>query len=241
MLKAVSSTINAIGALNYQGTWNANTNNPSLASSVGTKGDYYVVSVAGSTNLNGETNWGVGDWATFNGSVWQKVDGGSTGLLTTLTVTGDTNLATTSGNVGIGTATSAWSSYKALQVNTGATLASTVNQMVLGSNWSFDGSDRYITSDYSTIYIQNSGQHKWFTAPSGTAGNAINFTMSLLINSDGSLLLGGASTPGAKVLYIANATAAPATDPVGGGVLYVEGGALKYRGSSGTVTTIANA
>ena len=93
-----------LGALKYQGTWNASTNTPTLTSSVGVQGQYYVVSVAGSTNLNGETNWGVGDWAVFNGSVWQKVDGGSTGLLTTLTVTGNTYLATTSGNVGIGTA-----------------------------------------------------------------------------------------------------------------------------------------
>ena len=46
---------------------------------------------------------------------------------------------------------------------------------------------------------------------------------------------------GQKVIGIANATAVPSADPVGGGVLYVEGGALKYRGSSGTVTTIAPA
>jgi hypothetical protein len=46
---------------------------------------------------------------------------------------------------------------------------------------------------------------------------------------------------GVKVIGIANATTAPTTNPTGGGVLYVDGGALKYRGSSGTVTTIANA
>ena len=94
-----------LGALKYAGTWNASTNTPTLASGVGTQGQYYVVSVAGSTNLDGETNWQVGDWAVFNGSVWQKVDGGSTGLLSTLTVTGNTYLATTSGNVGVGTTT----------------------------------------------------------------------------------------------------------------------------------------
>ena len=87
MLKTVSSVINAIGALNYAGTWNASTNTPTLVSSVGTKGDYYVVSVAGSTNLDGTTLWGVGDWAVFNGSVWQKVDGGNTSTVTDLTVT----------------------------------------------------------------------------------------------------------------------------------------------------------
>ena len=88
MLKTASSIINAIGALNYKGTWDAATNNPTLVSSVGTQGDYYVVSVAGSTNLNGTTLWGVGDMAIFNGSIWQKADGGDTSLVTGLTVTG---------------------------------------------------------------------------------------------------------------------------------------------------------
>jgi hypothetical protein len=63
-----------LGALSYQGTWDASTNTPTLTSSVGTKGYYYVVSVAGSTNLNGITDWLVGDWAVYNGTVWQKVD-----------------------------------------------------------------------------------------------------------------------------------------------------------------------
>jgi len=63
-----------IGALSYQGTWNASTNTPTLTSSVGTKGYYYVVNVAGSTNLNGITDWQVGDWAVYNGTAWQKID-----------------------------------------------------------------------------------------------------------------------------------------------------------------------
>lgn len=46
---------------------------------------------------------------------------------------------------------------------------------------------------------------------------------------------------GAGVIGIANATTAPTANPAGGGVLYVEAGALKFRGSSGTVTTIAPA
>jgi hypothetical protein len=43
-----------------------------------------------------------------------------------------------------------------------------------------------------------------------------------------------------RVLGFLNGTA-PTTSPAGIGQLYVEAGALKYRGSSGTVTTIANA
>jgi hypothetical protein len=72
--KVPQSQIPLMGDLNYQGTWNASTNTPTLVSSVGTKGYYYVVDVAGSTNLNGITDWQIGDWAIFNGTVWQKVD-----------------------------------------------------------------------------------------------------------------------------------------------------------------------
>jgi hypothetical protein len=67
----------------------------------------------------------------------------------------------------------------------------------------------------------------------------------ILLSPNGSGNLGFGTTnqfgSGGKVLGIANATTVPTTNPTGGGVLYVEGGALKYRGSSGTVTTIANA
>ena len=74
MLKTVSPFQNVIGALNYKGTWDAATNNPTLQSGVGNKGDYYYVSVAGNTDLNGITDWQVGDFAVFNGTTWQKID-----------------------------------------------------------------------------------------------------------------------------------------------------------------------
>lgn len=51
----------------------------------------------------------------------------------------------------------------------------------------------------------------------------------------------GSFGSGEKVIFIANATTVPSTNPTGGGILYVEAGALKYRGSSGTVTTIGAA
>lgn len=93
MLKAISSITNALGALNYKGTWDANANIPALASSVGTKGDYYVVATAGSTTLNGISNWGIGDWAAFNGSVWQRVEGGADLNGVNLTVSGTSTLS----------------------------------------------------------------------------------------------------------------------------------------------------
>jgi hypothetical protein len=66
-------------------------------------------------------------------------------------------------------------------------------------------------------------------------------TEKMRIDASGNLLVGltAAGTTAAKTIQIANGTA-PTAD-VSGGQLYVEAGALKYRGSSGTVTTIANA
>ena len=63
-----------IGGSIFQTVWNANTNSPALTSSVGTKGFYYIVNVLGATNLDGITDWKVGDWAIFDGTVWRKVD-----------------------------------------------------------------------------------------------------------------------------------------------------------------------
>lgn len=83
-LRAIALSASAIGAVSYQGTWNASTNNPTITSGVGTKGYYYVVSVAGTTSIDGESLWGVGDWIIFNGTAWQKVDGGDTGLFTSV-------------------------------------------------------------------------------------------------------------------------------------------------------------
>jgi hypothetical protein len=86
MLKTITSTANTVGSLEYKGLWNAATNTPTLVSSVGTQGDYYVVSVAGTTNLDGVTTWDEGDWAIFNGSVWQLFQDGQDGVFATLTV-----------------------------------------------------------------------------------------------------------------------------------------------------------
>jgi len=67
--------------------------------------------------------------------------------------------------------------------------------------------------------------------------------MQIFLHSNGNL---GFGTPsefggGTKVIGLVNSTAVPTTNPVGGGVMYVEAGALKYRGSAGTVTVIAAA
>jgi len=87
------------------------------------------------------------------------------------------------------------------------------------------------------------------TAANGGYGNLIfstGFNGSLVermrIDLSGNVGVGVSAfgTSAAKVLGLANATA-PSTSPAGMGQLYVESGALKFRGSSGTITTIAAA
>ena len=78
----VQNLIGTIPAgLVFQGTWNASTNTPTLASGTGTTGYFYIVSVAGTTNLDGITDWEVGDWAVFveqgASDQWEKVDNSS--------------------------------------------------------------------------------------------------------------------------------------------------------------------
>jgi hypothetical protein len=90
----------AVGGLSYEGTWNASTNTPTLASGTGTNGYYYVVATAGSTNLDGITDWQIGDWLIFNGTVWQKID--QSNLVTSVNgQTGAVSLSTT--NISEGT------------------------------------------------------------------------------------------------------------------------------------------
>jgi len=87
MLKTISSITNALGALNYKGTWNALTNSPTLADGTGAKGDYYVTSTAGTQTFGGLLLFfGVGDWIVYNGAVWQRVEGGSDGNFANITL-----------------------------------------------------------------------------------------------------------------------------------------------------------
>lgn len=61
--------------MEYQGTWNATTNSPTLADGTGSAGDVYRVTVAGSQNLgSGGISFSVGDYAIYNGSTWEKSD-----------------------------------------------------------------------------------------------------------------------------------------------------------------------
>ena len=80
---AINSAVT--GVLKYKGIWDAAANSPTLISAKGTVGEYYIVSKAGSTNLDGITDWAVGDWAVFSDQAtdaWQKIDNTQVGNVT---------------------------------------------------------------------------------------------------------------------------------------------------------------
>ena len=63
-----------LGAVRYIGVWDAATNSPAIpAASAANKGWYYMVSVTGTTNIDGNGEWIVGDWIVSNGSRWDRV------------------------------------------------------------------------------------------------------------------------------------------------------------------------
>ena len=64
-----------VGAMQYQGIWNASTNTPTLTSGTGIKGQYYKVSVAGTTTIDTISQWNVGDMIVYDGTTWDKIDG----------------------------------------------------------------------------------------------------------------------------------------------------------------------
>jgi hypothetical protein len=105
-----------------------------------------------------------------------------------------------SGNLGLGVTPSAWASFSAFQFGENGCIAAndfgTDNaQVILGNNTFYDGSYKYIaTGDSATRYQQAAGSHIWYTAPSGTAGNAITFTQAMTLDASGRLLLGTTST-----------------------------------------------
>jgi hypothetical protein len=142
------------GVLKFQGVWNASTNSPTLTSSVGTSGDYYIVSVAGSTNLNGITDWEIGDWAVFANTTWTKIDNSQVG-----NVTGDG----TAGRV------SFWNSASNITSDSGFTYNATSNAL---------GVSGIITASGGNSSEWNSGYDNMITAlnVSGTTTKTLTAT-----------------------------------------------------------------
>ena len=211
MLKTASSVTNALGALVYQGTWNASSNSPALASGVGVKGYYYVVSVAGTTNLDGINLWSIGDWVVFNGTTWQKVDGGTSEAYVNLTVSGTANIATanvanfvsanvqiTGGNVAANIATSY--GYPAANVTGLGTMATQNANNVNITGGTFSGTNVAVsngvisTNQFNGAY--SDGTVLDYTSGNGRISVGINDVLTFYAGGPGNVATGNVTATG---------------------------------------------
>jgi hypothetical protein len=98
-----------------------------------------------------------------------------------------------SGNLGLGVTPNAWVSYTVAQIKDAALMSSGSSEAILSANafWG-SGGWTYRNTAASSRYALDS-QHRWFTAPSGTAGNAISFTQAMTLDASGNLGLGTTS------------------------------------------------
>jgi hypothetical protein len=106
----------------------------------------------------------------------------------------------TSGNLGLGVTPSAWSGVgSAFELKGNAYIASTSQVLALATNCFFNGSNWiYKSTSNASRYETVFGENRWFTAASGTAGNAISFTQAMTLEADGDLGI-GLTTPAARL------------------------------------------
>jgi hypothetical protein len=104
-----------------------------------------------------------------------------------------------SGNLGLGVTPSAWNSAgRAIELGrVGSSIFSfqgSGSGAILTSNAFYNGGGwKYANTDVATTYETGEGKHRWFVAPSGTAGNAITFTQAMTLDASGNLGIGTTS------------------------------------------------
>jgi hypothetical protein len=179
----------------------------SVSTSAGSIATQLLLSNADNTDGTGAqiTFSAVSGGTTPTGSLTNVRDGSGSYSLRFATFGGGTNTERmrldASGNLGLGVTPSAWgSSYKSLALNNGGGSLVGASRGIDVVNNAFNDNTNwvYVANAAAARYNVNSGVHSWFTAPSGTAGNAITFTQALTLNASGQLetgIAGSASAP----------------------------------------------
>ena len=145
--------------------------------------------------------------------------------------TGGSTIATftSSGNLGLGVTPSAWGSSayggttRVLELGElGSSIGAGAGAIIIGNNWySTNSAAIYSRTGFpATYYAQNtsSGQHQWYVAPSGTAGNAISFTQAMTLGSNSGLSIGTPSAAPAQGLLVQGAATFSSSVTAGGDV-----------------------
>ena len=102
----------------------------------------------------------------------------------------------TAQNVGVGVTPSAWGSGNNLELANGKYLAWAGAGYLLQNNYYNGTNNIYKNNGYALAYYMSGGQHQWFTAASGTAGNAITFTQAMTLDASGNLVVGATTSAG---------------------------------------------
>jgi hypothetical protein len=152
----------------------------------------------------GSMGFGIADGGGQSGVFFHNTHDGtfSSQDIRFLTAKGGVSLATermrldSSGNLGLGVTPSAWTTnWKAFQFGATSALSDFSNQSSFWNNTVVTGgtTPSYQTTAAASFYRQTGGQHLWYNAPSGTAGNAITFTQAMTLDASGNLALGATS------------------------------------------------
>jgi hypothetical protein len=164
-----------------------------------------AASITGGITLLSELNLTtkLADAHINSAATWNAKIGGSgtTNYLAKFTssgAVGNSAVQEVSGNLGLGVTPSAWgTNYTAIDLKNSGSLFNSNNTsgVQLLANGFFNGSSWiYRNTASSSRYELFGGGHYWYTAPSGTAGNAISFTQAMTLTAGGELLV-GTTTP----------------------------------------------
>jgi len=98
------------------------------------------------------------------------------------------------------------SGYRQIEVGTsiGNMIFAGGSEMYVWQNVIYNSGVKYAQSTQASQYRQNAGKHEFYTAPTGTAGNAITFTQAMTLTEAGNLGI-GTSSPATKLEVTASA------------------------------------
>ena len=175
--------------LSFEGNWNADTDSPDLSGATPDSGQFWIVSVAGSTDLDGITDWKVGDWAIYvstgaGADGWQKVD----------------NTSTLSGS-GAATQLTYWTGAANVAGDAGLTYDASGNNLTVGNNITAGG---IMTASGGNSTEWNTGYDNMVTGFTDSGSSTITLT---LTQQDGGTLTTSFANPQGVVESIGTNTA----------------------------------
>jgi len=178
---------------------------------IGTSSPAYKLDVSGSAPFRVNTTANNQMILSVSGTAYSQIaansssalvvmDGGATGTLLNLTQ---------AGNLGLGVTPSAWNLGKVVEVgNAGnAIWGISAGDIAITQGVYYNSGEKYANSSYAVSkYEQYIGSHRWYTAPSGTAGNTISFTQAMTLDASGNLMVGATSAVGRFTLENSSTT-----------------------------------